>query len=53
MVEDSHLLQISVAKLRSQDPVEIARLMEVTTTIGFFYAVDHGADKELMKKLRD
>jgi isopenicillin N synthase-like dioxygenase len=31
---------------------EIARLMEVTSTIGFFYAVDHGAGKELMAGLR-
>ena len=36
--------------MRENDEAEIAKLIRATTTIGFYYAVDHGIDTERVRK---
>ncbi len=42
--------QISIAKLNAKDKNEIDRLIEATITVGFFYAVDHGVNTDVIRK---
>ena len=42
--------QISIKLLRENNQDEIAKLIRATTTIGFYYAVDHGIDTNRVRK---
>ena len=51
MVDDTpQVEQISIKLLRENNPDEIAKLVRATTTIGFYYAVDHGIDTDRVRK---
>ena len=41
--------QISIAKLRAGNNFEISKLIDATINIGFFYAVDHNVDTQVIR----
>ena len=49
-VSNSQIQMISIAKLRADDNAEIAKLIEATINVGFFYAVEHDVDTQTIRQ---
>ena len=49
-VSNSQIQKISIAKLRADDNAEIAKLIEATINVGFFYAVEHEVDTQTIRQ---
>lgn len=49
-VSNSQIQKISIAKLRADDNAEIAKLIEATINVGFFYAVEHDVDTQTIRQ---